>query len=162
PWRSGCWGWRRRHEGPAMTTRTLSRRVVRLERVAGRHANPRAGILHQLRADPAELMALAGMAPDPWQTRLMRPDLPRPLLLCARQGGKSSVAAALALRTALLQPGSLVLLLSPSLRQSGELFRKVLDLFNALGRPLAVAAESALRLELNNGARVVCLPGDEK
>src|SRR5262249_20036725 len=70
--------------------------------------------------------------------------------------------AALALRTALLQAGALVLLLSPSLRQSGELFRKVLDLFNALGRPLAVAAESALRLELANAFRVICLPGDEK
>src|SRR5262249_8746970 len=41
-------------------------------------------------------------------------------------------------------------------------FRKVLDLFNALGRPLRVTAESALRLELANGSRVVALPGDEQ
>ena len=62
---------------------------------------------------------------------------------------------------ALLQPGAPVLLLSPSLRQSGELFRKVVELFNRLGRPVAVRRESALRLELANGARVLSLPGDE-
>src|SRR5262249_39437155 len=39
---------------------------------------------------------------------------------------------------------------------------KVLDLFGALGRPMGVTAESALRLELTNGSRVVSLPGDEK
>jgi hypothetical protein len=86
----------------------------------------------------------------------------RTLLLCSRQAGKSSVAAAVALRTALLRPASPVLLLSPSLRQSGELFRKVLDLFGALGHPMGVTAESALRLELANGSRIVSLPGDEK
>jgi hypothetical protein len=84
------------------------------------------------------------------------------LLLASRQAGKSSVAAALALQTALLRPRSPVLLLSPSLRQSGELYRKVVDLFGALGRPMGVSAESALRLELANGSRVVSLPGDEK
>jgi hypothetical protein len=47
------------------------------------------------------------------------------------------------------------------LRQSGELFRKVLSYFRALGRPLAVTAESALRIEFANGSRVVSLPGDE-
>jgi hypothetical protein len=56
----------------------------------------------------------------------------------------------------------LVLVLSPSQRQSGELFRKVLDLFGAFGRPVGVAAQSALRMELVNGSRVVALPGDEK
>src|SRR5262249_59610271 len=70
-------------------------------------------------------------------------------------------AAALALRTALLRPRSPVLLLSPSLRQSSELFRKILDLFNALERPVAVRAESALRVEFANGSRILLLPGKE-
>ena len=83
------------------------------------------------------------------------------LLLCSRQVGKSTVAAALAVRAAILQPALWSCVLSPSLRQSGELFRKVLAFFNALGRPLAVAAESALRIEFTNGSRVVSLPGDE-
>jgi hypothetical protein len=57
----------------------------------------------------------------------------------------------------------LVLLLSPTLRQSGELFRdKVLRLYNALGRPIATIQESALSMALANGSRIVSLPGDEK
>jgi phage terminase large subunit-like protein len=44
-------------------------------------------------------------------------------MLCSRQAGKTQTAAALALRAALLEPNSLVLILSPTLRQSGECFR---------------------------------------
>src|SRR5262249_36509381 len=84
------------------------------------------------------------------------------LLLCSRQCGKSQTAAGLALHTALLRPGSLVLLLSPSLRQSGELFRdKVKRLYGALGRPVATVQESALSMELANGSPIVSLPGEE-
>ena len=92
----------------------------------------------------------------------MRSEALRVLLLCSRQSGKSTVAAALALKTALLVPGSLVLLLSPTLRQSGELFRdKVLRLYHALGKPVSANRLTALTLELGNGSRVVSLPGDE-
>jgi hypothetical protein len=104
----------------------------------------------------------AGLEPDDWQARLLSADVSRRLLCCSRQSGKSTVAAALALRTAFVNPRAPVLLLSPSLRQSAELFRKVTDLFTALGRPLAVTAESALRVEFANGSRVVALPGDER
>jgi hypothetical protein len=102
------------------------------------------------------------MTPDPWQQEQLQSSASRMLLLCSRQAGKSTVAAALALRVALLRPRSPVLLLSPSQRQSGELYRKILDLFRAVGRPVGVVAESALRLELANGSRIVSLPGDEK
>jgi hypothetical protein len=83
------------------------------------------------------------------------------LLLASRQSGKSTVAAAVSLQVALLEASSLVLLLSPSLRQSGELFRKVVELYRALGRPVATVMESALRLELANDSRIVSLPGTE-
>jgi hypothetical protein len=83
-------------------------------------------------------------------------------MTCSRQAGKSTTAAAIALKTALLKPGALVLLLSPSLRQSSELFgAKLVPMLNALGRPVPVVQESALRLLLGNGSRVVSLPGDE-
>jgi len=60
-------------------------------------------------------------------------------------------AAALAVHTALLQPGSLTLLLSPTQRQSGELFRdKVCRLYNDLGRPMRSTQESQLSLQLEN------------
>ena len=106
-------------------------------------------------------MTRAGLAPDAWQHRVLSTAMAQVLLLCSRQVGKSTVAGALAIRSAILQPGALILLLSPSLRQSGELFRKVLSYFKALGRPLKVTAESALRIEFANGSRIVSLPGDE-
>jgi hypothetical protein len=85
------------------------------------------------------------------------------MMLCTRQGGKSLTAAGLALRDALLRPGSLVLLLSPTLRQSGELFRdKVKRLYNALARPVATVQESTLTMELANGSRVISLPGNDE
>src|SRR4051794_39456814 len=74
-------------------------------------------------ADPARLMADAGMAPDPWQAACLRSDAPRRLLNCSRQSGKSKTAAGLALKAALLEAPALVLILSPTLRQSGEFFR---------------------------------------
>jgi hypothetical protein len=128
-----------------------------LDRILTGRAQP----LDLLWADPARVLSAAGLTADPWQERLLRSPASRTLLLCSRQAGKSTVAAALALRTALLKPPALVLLLSPVQRQSIEAFRKVLDLFGALGRPVAVVAESAMRLELGNGSRVVALPGTE-
>jgi hypothetical protein len=84
------------------------------------------------------------------------------LILASRQVGKSQTCAALALKTALLSE-SLVLLLSPSLRQSAELFLKVMTLYRDLGRPIATIRprDNSLKLELANGSRVVCLPGTE-
>ena len=89
-------------------------------------------------------------------------DAGRVLLNCSRQTGKSTTTALLALHTALYKPGTLALLLSPSLRQSGELFRKVTSFYHRLAEPVSLVAESALRLELANGARVVSLPGTEQ
>jgi hypothetical protein len=48
-------------------------------------------------------------------------------------------------------------MVSPSLRQSSELFRKASDLYQG-----PVVKESALRMELPNGSRIVSLPGSEK
>ena len=86
---------------------------------------------------------------------------PRILLNCSRQSGKSTITALLAVHTAHETPNSLVLLLSPALRQSSELFKKALDIHRSLGGRVATTAESALRLELANGSRIVSLPGKE-
>ncbi len=57
----------------------------------------------------------------------------------------------------------LVLLLSPSLRQSAELFLKVVSLYRDLGRPIPPVRprDNALKLELANGSRIISLPGTE-
>ena len=114
-----------------------------------------------LALDPGLLAREAGITPDPWQERLLRSDSPRILLNCCRQSGKSTMAALLAAHTALYQPGSLVLVLSPTLRQSQELFRKTLGIYRALDRPVPAEAETKLSLELENGSRIVSLPGKE-
>jgi phage terminase large subunit-like protein len=76
--------------------------------------------------DPSRIAADVGLTLDPWQRDLMRSDAKRVLMLCSRQSGKSTVAALIANSTVLQQPGSLVLLLSPSQRQSSEQFRTVM------------------------------------
>jgi len=114
-----------------------------------------------LSLDPVLLAQRADIEPDEWQADVLRSTAKRLLLNCCRQSGKSTTTAIVAMHKALYQPGALVLLLSPSQRQSGELFRKVLDVYGAAGRPCPTEAESALRLELENGSRVIALPGRE-
>ena len=111
--------------------------------------------------DPVRLGEQAGIVPDDWQASVLRSGAPRVLLLCARQAGKSTITSILAVHTALYEPGALVLLLSPTLRQSGELFKKCAGVYQALGRPVPSDSESALQLELENGSRIVSLPGKE-
>src|SRR3974390_573712 len=114
-----------------------------------------------LALDPTRILQAGGLAADPWQRELLLANDRQGLLNFSRQAGKSTVVAALALHTVLFRPRALVLLVSPSLRQSGEIFRKVHDAYQALSRPIPAVYESQLRLELANGSRVVCLPGRE-
>ncbi len=111
--------------------------------------------------EPVAFARAAGIEPDDWQADVLRSSASRMLLNCSRQSGKSTVTSVLAVHAALYDPGALVLLLSPSLRQSQELFRKCLDTYRAVDRPVPASAESALRLELENGSRIVSLPGTE-
>jgi len=111
--------------------------------------------------DPVAMARSAGLVLDPWQAKLTRSQSSRILVNCSRQSGKSTTTAALADHTAFYEPDSPILLLSPSLRQSSELFRKCLEIYRALGRPVKADAESALRLELENGSRIISLPGKE-
>jgi hypothetical protein len=129
---------------------------LRLRRAADREA-----VLAEIRRDPVRLMAAANLDPDPWQASVLHSAADRMLLLCSRQAGKSTVSSALAVHTALTKPNAPVLLLSPSQRQSGELFRKVLNLYGALGHPVPAVRETALQLELANGSRILSLPGTE-
>ncbi len=101
--------------------------------------------------------------PDPWQEQALRWSGKRLLLNCCRQSGKSTTAAILALHRALFYPKSLVLLVSPSLRQSSELFRKVQDLLKSLPeeRQLALIEDNKLSLTMKNKSRIVSLPGSE-
>jgi hypothetical protein len=102
-----------------------------------------------------------GIEPDGWQASVLRSGHRRLLLNCSRQSGKSTTTAIIGLHQAIYQPGSLVLLLSPSLRQSAELFRTVSRLYARIGETVPAHAETVLRLELANGSRVLSLPASE-
>jgi Terminase large subunit, T4likevirus-type, N-terminal len=111
--------------------------------------------------DPVVFSRMAGIEPDPWQAAMLRSRAARMQLNCSRQSGKSTTAANLALHTAIYDAPALVLMLSPGQRQSGELFKKCTGAYKRLGRPVPAEAETALTLELDNGSRIVALPGNE-
>src|SRR5215212_1705992 len=96
-----------------------------------------------------------GVIPDEWQRDLLRSTSDRVLLNCSRQSGKSTMSAVIALHCALYYPGSLVLCLAPTLRQSQELFAKVVGFYRDLVRPVAAQGERKLSLELKNKSRIV-------
>ncbi len=112
--------------------------------------------------DAAAFARSLGITPDPWQERLLRSATDRALLNCCRQSGKSTVAALLVLHRALYSPGSLVLVLAPTLRQSQELFAKIGAFYGLSKSTAPPRAERRLSLELENGSRIVALPGTEK
>ena len=98
--------------------------------------------------------SVLGLALDPWQERVLGSDSKHVLLNIARQLGKSTIAGAVGAHRAKFKPNALVLIFSPSLRQSFELFDKA--------RPLvqADAVEyNRHEVTLTNGSRIVSLPG---
>jgi hypothetical protein len=103
-----------------------------------------------------------GLDLDDWQRDLLSSSSERVLLNCSRQSGKSTMSAVIALHRALYSPGSLVLCLAPALRQSQELFGKIAGFYRDLDRPVAADVEKKLSLELENGSRIITLPGSEK
>jgi hypothetical protein len=114
-----------------------------------------------LALDPVAFSRSLGIDPDPWQADVLRWHGRRLALNCARQTGKSTAAATLALHRALYHRNSLILLVSPSLRQSGELFRKVTDLMAGLAVRPHLDEDNRLSCQLANRSRIVSLPSSE-
>src|SRR5215207_6289144 len=116
----------------------------------------------RLALDRVSFAEKLGIVSDAWQEDLLRSGSDRVLLNCCRQSGKSTMSGLIALHRALYHPGSLILCLAPALRQSQELFAKVLGFYRDLDRPTPAQAERKLSLELENGSRIVTLPGTDK
>jgi Terminase large subunit, T4likevirus-type, N-terminal len=111
--------------------------------------------------DPVEFARACGVTPDPWQADLLRSDARRALLLCSRQSGKSTVCALAGLHTALYSAG-LVVIASPSMRQSAEMLRSIKGFYANLKDAPTLTHESVLKVEFANGGRILALPGDER
>ena len=90
---------------------------------------------------------IAGLTLDPWQSEVLLSASPRLLLNATRQSGKITAAALKAAWTVL--QGGLAVVVSPSLRQSGYLFRKRTRHLIASGA--AFRRETMTEIELATG-----------
>ena len=111
--------------------------------------------------DPVAFSEYIGITPDPWQADVLRHEGKRLLLNCSRQSGKSTTTATKGLHTAIYKPKSLILLVSPSLRQSQELFRKVKEGYEAMEARPGLLEDNKLSMMFDNGSRIVSLPSDQ-
>jgi hypothetical protein len=111
--------------------------------------------------DPVEFSRYIGIEPDEWQAEVLRYEGKRLLLNCSRQSGKSTTTSTKALHTGIYRPKSLILLVSPSLRQSQELFRKVKDGYEAMEARPGLLEDNRLSMVLANGSRIVSLPSGQ-
>lgn len=124
-------------------------------------------------ADPVWVDALAlmdvpswvqfklGLTPDVWQAAAMQSDSPRQVLLCSRQTGKSFTCTCIALHRAIYYPGSLVLYIAPSQRQSGELMNVTKGLTSLLAEPPELLQDASTAIKFKNGSRIISLPATE-
>ena len=125
---------------------------------------PKPEILHELRhaIDPvAFARERLDFLPDPNQALVLASRSKQVILNCTRQWGKSTITAARAVFIAWHQPDSLILVLSPTARQSGELVAKTAAFLRRLGTRTKGDGNNKVSLLLPNGSRIVGLPGSE-
>lgn len=112
--------------------------------------------------DPCVIFTRAGLVPDAWQERALRSTSLSKIVLGSRQIGKGETCAALALHRALFRPPSVVVVISASARQSGEMYAgKLLRLYQPWAGDFPAVSQTQVELKLANGSRVISLPADE-
>lgn len=112
--------------------------------------------------DPVEFVRRAGFEPHDYQIAVLRSRSKRIILNWSRQAGKSTVTSWLPLHRAIYYPGSTVLILGPGERQAKLLLDKVYDALDTIGRDaIPVEEDNILELRLENGSKIVALPGKE-
>ena len=102
-----------------------------------------------------------GFQPDANQQTILASPHKRMLLNCSRQWGKSTVTAAKAVHRALEFPEKLIVAMSPSARQTGELMRKIEGFLRHCGVRIKGDGSNEMSILLPNGSRIVGLPGGE-
>lgn len=110
---------------------------------------------------------------DPWQEEVLTSDNPENHVLVHRQGGKSRIIGVKASIVAITEPGSLILNVSRSWRQSLELARKIRESLTLYQQSLqkqhedfdvelGLLTDTKSEFELPNGSRIVSLPPNEE
>ena len=99
-----------------------------------------------------------GFEPDEKQIEVLRSKAKRGILNCTRQWGKSTTAAVMAVHRAYTEEGCVVLVASPSARQSAELVEKAREMLLTLGIVAHGDGHNEISLELPGGSRIIGLP----
>jgi hypothetical protein len=102
-----------------------------------------------------------GFDPDPVQELVLRSNAPRGILNCTRQWGKTTVTVAMALHRVYTVPKTLVIVASPSGRQSGEWMNRAAEMLPQLGIRKHGDGYNDISLLFPNGSRIVGLPESE-
>jgi hypothetical protein len=103
-----------------------------------------------------------GIRLDLWQQEALDCPTQYQAWCCSRQTGKSTTAAERTAWQVMTRNDQLVLLFSNSLRQSQELFRKVLKVYKEVEEGPKRTDDNSYSLTLDNGSRVLSLPGSEE
>ena len=102
---------------------------------------------------------IEGFKCDDWQKDALQADDRELMFNCCRQSGKSTIASIKAVHYCVQHDGALVILISPSDRQSSELFRKVrYDVIARMRSPPVLVEDNQTSLRMANGSRIVSLP----
>ena len=109
--------------------------------------------------DPALFARHAGFTPDAIQAEFLRSTARRGVVCCSRQWGKSTVGALKAVHHALLNPGALIIIVSPALRQSREFIAKGASFLRT--QPPGAANCNQYAIYFGNGSRILALPSLE-
>ncbi len=99
-----------------------------------------------------------GFKPFTYQEKLLRDPSQFIVARWSRQSGKSYTMAALILYHALASPGSRIVVLAPSLRQSRIIIRKISNFLSRLPGKVLEGRVLKTRLELMNGSSIEAFP----
>ena len=113
------------------------------------------------RLDPVLwVLEILGITPTAWQETFLRsPRGSSILALTARQVGKTTTAAWAIAHSTVFTPGSLSVIACPAQRQSAEAVHRVREILLKVGAKLV--SDNVFALELDNGSRVLALPGSD-
>ncbi len=124
-----------------------------------------AAATHRLASDlryamnPVAFARSNGIEADDWQASVLCSRSKRLILCCSRQSGKSTTVAMRTAHRSIYMPGRLTLCVSPSLRQSGELFAKIAGYIKGrAATTIKPIEDNRTVLRLENGSRVISLP----
>lgn len=101
-----------------------------------------------------------GFRPYAYQEKLLRDPSQFVVARWSRQSGKTHTIAALILYHALARPGSRIVVLAPSLRQSRRIIWKISTFLSRIPRKVVESRLLKTRLELVNGSTIEAFPNN--